>query len=203
MTLPPEGWYLDPHGAPGINRWWTGRQWTERTQIAPPPPLRLPEPPSPPLAGYGIRLGAWLLDLVVVTVVSIPLLIPFGGLFHETSTQTTHGVSFSVQGAGLLVHAVVVLLYGMLFIGSRRGQTLGMMLLGIRCVDANVPTGSIGYGRALLRAFVEYALAVALFIPWIIDMLFPLWDTRKQTIHDKVGGSIVLDKAPAPSRVGV
>ncbi len=210
--MPREGWYPDPRGASGVNRWWSGTQWTEQTQFAPPPPMRPPDPPPrPPLAGYGLRLGGWLIDCVILNVVIIPLLIPFGGLLHETTTQvvtnngtyTNHSLTFGIHGVGILIHAIVALLYGMLFIGSRRGQTPGMMLLGIRCVDANDATGSIGYGRALLRAFVEYILAVAFVLPWVIDMLFPLWDERNQTIHDKAAGSIVLDRAPAPARIGV
>jgi uncharacterized RDD family membrane protein YckC len=52
----------------------------------------------------------------------------------------------------------------------------------------------VGYGRALLRAFVEYVLAVLFFLPWVIDMLFPLWDWKKQTIHDKAVGSLVIHR---------
>jgi uncharacterized RDD family membrane protein YckC len=200
MNMPREGWYLDPEGTPGVNRWWTGTQWTENTQIAPPPP-HLPERPvGPAFAGYGVRLGGWLLDFVIVTAVSIPLLIPFGGAFHEstvtTGSGTTHSVHFGVQGYGLLVQAALVLLYGTLFIGSRRGQTPGMLIVGIRCVAEDAATDSISYGRAFLRALVEYLLALALFIPWVVDMLFPLWDSRKQTIHDKAGGSLVVDRVP-------
>jgi uncharacterized RDD family membrane protein YckC len=35
-------------------------------------------------------------------------------------------------------------------------------------------------------------LWVALVIPGLIDVLFPLWDPRHQTLHDKAAGSIVL-----------
>jgi uncharacterized RDD family membrane protein YckC len=205
VTFTPEGWYPDPSGAPGVNRWWTGSHWSEQTQIAPPPPpsswLR---PSEPHLASYGLRLGGWLLDFVIVTAISIPLLIPFGGLIHDNTTQTisangsftTHSVGVSVHGVGFLVHAILILLYGMLFVGSRRGQTPGMMIVGIRCVRADGDAAPIGYGKALLRAFVEYLLAVALLLPWVIDMLFPLWDGRKQTIHDKAAGSLVVDRLP-------
>ncbi len=139
---------------------------------------------------------------MIVTVIKLPLLVPFGGYYHETRTATTHSVSLSLHGPALLAHAVLVLLYGMLFVGSRRGQTPGMMLLGLRCVDANVPSGSLGYGRALLRAFVEYILFAALYLLWVLDMLFPLWDPQNQTIHDKAGGSIVLARAPSSPRCG-
>lgn len=200
--MPEAGWYPDPAGGPGVHRWWSGSQWTNQTQIASPPPRM---PAGPDLAGYGARLGGWLLDFVIVLVISVPLLIPFGGLFHLTTTNTvssgsmfnTHSAGVSVHGLGLLVQAAVVLLYGMLFIGSAHGQTPGMMLAGIRCVDANL--GRVGYGMALLRAFVEYVLAVFFFIPWVIDMLFPLWDSKNQTIHDKVVGSLVVHRERADS----
>jgi uncharacterized RDD family membrane protein YckC len=133
-------------------------------------------------------------------VISVPLLIPFGGAFHRTTSQvvtnngmlTNHGITYGVHGVGFVVHGALVLLYGMLFIGSRRGQTLGMMAVGIRCVRADLDMASVGHAKALLRAFVEYVLALALFIPWAIDMLFPLWDGQNQTIHDKAARSLVV-----------
>jgi len=75
--------------------------------------------------------------------------------------------------------------------GSARGQTLGMMCVGARVVDLRTGT-PIGYARALGRGAFEYLMTVVLFIPWIIDMLFPLWDPMHQTLHDKVVGSIVI-----------
>ncbi len=150
---------------------------------------------GPHLAGYGSRLGGYLLDDIILIVISIPLLIPFGGAFHRTTItvgrSTGHITSFGGHGFGLLVQAALVLFYGTLFIGSRRGQTPGMMIVGIRCVGADEGT-SVGHGKAFLRALVEFVLAAALIIPWVIDMLFPLWDGRNQTIHDKSVGSLVI-----------
>ena len=31
---------------------------------------------------------------------------------------------------------------------------------------------------------------------WVLDMLFPLWDKRRQTLHDKVVGSVVIRTRP-------
>ena len=185
MTMSPgEGWYADPMGAPGTNRWWDGNTWTERTQIAPPPPPpRLPGPSGPPLANYGARLGGRLLDWLIVGVVSTPLLLVFGAI-DRTSTivnangSVVHTTGFWIGPRGIVIHGVLVLAYGTLFCGSRRGQSIGMMVAGTRAVD--IATGApIGYARAFGRALLEYVLALALFIPWLIDMLFPLWDPHE------------------------
>jgi uncharacterized RDD family membrane protein YckC len=63
--------------------------------------------------------------------------------------------------------------------------------------------GVLGYGRALARAVVEGVfrlielLFVILGLIWLLDMLFPLWDAKRQTLHDKVAGSVVLRLRPA------
>jgi len=34
--------------------------------------------------------------------------------------------------------------------------------------------------------------SAALFFPWVLDVLFPLWDAKNQTLHDKVAGTVVI-----------
>ena len=95
----PSGWYEDPYGAPGLLRWWDGRQWTEATEPAqgpPPEPLyghQPPEPlygqpPAPPYAGPPPGTGGrsalpWLLAggavLIVIVVVVVTSVVLFGG----------------------------------------------------------------------------------------------------------------------------
>jgi uncharacterized RDD family membrane protein YckC len=66
-----------------------------------------------------------------------------------------------------------------------------MMIVGVRVVDEN-DGSAIGFGRALGRAAFEYLLVIVLFVPWIIDMLFPIWDPKNQTLHDKVSKAVVI-----------
>jgi uncharacterized RDD family membrane protein YckC len=61
----------------------------------------------------------------------------------------------------------------------------------------------LGYGRAFGRAlFAGFLralelLSILLGVIWLVDMLFPLWDKQRQTLHDKVVGSVVLRGQPA------
>lgn len=48
----------------------------------------------------------------------------------------------------------------------------------------------LGYRRAFGRAFVTLAFLVT--YVWILDVLWPLWDERKQALHDKVADSVVV-----------
>jgi uncharacterized RDD family membrane protein YckC len=116
-------------------------------------------------AGFWRRVGASLIDGVVVGVVEIILRL----LLNET---------------GFAIAVVFSFGYYTYFHG-RTGQTPGDAALGIRVLD--VDTGQvIGYGRALGRALVSIAsgLVVGLGYLWM------LWDPRKQTWHDKAVRSL-------------
>ena len=144
------------------------------------------------LASYGARLGGWLLDFVILAVVSLIVTIPLHQLHRQNVTiRGTHSFRYHLGGVGIVIDAGIVILYGGLLCGSPRGQTLGMMATGTRVVRTTTNDG-IGYGRAFGRAAFEYLMAVALFVPWILDMLFPIWDSQNQTLHDKAVDSIVI-----------
>jgi uncharacterized RDD family membrane protein YckC len=195
-TTPPAGWYQDPSGPPGLQRWWDGTAWTDHTQVAMAPPAVPAAQLGPPLVSYGRRLGGWLIDWLLVGVVS-SIIIAVTGVYNRTTTTTTfngsssHVTSVHFGGPGILIQVGIALAYGTLLCGSKRGQTVGMMVMGVRAVD--IGSGeSIGYLRALWRAFFEYLMAAVFLIPWVIDMLFPLWDPMRQCLHDKVSRTIVI-----------
>jgi uncharacterized RDD family membrane protein YckC len=171
--LPPPGYGSTPYGAP------------------PPGPLGFGASPS--LAGYGARLGGWLIDFLIVTVVDLIFVLPLR-LVHtqHVIVRGTHTFRYHFGLGGLVISGAIVILYGGLLCGSPRGQTVGMMATGTRAVtaDSNAP---IGYGRAFGRAAFEYLMAVVVFFPWVLDMLFPLWDSRNQTLHDKVTNTVVVN----------
>jgi uncharacterized RDD family membrane protein YckC len=148
------------------------------------------------LADYGVRLGGWLIDWVLVTAVSIPVLVVTHSVHRTRSVLFSNGdvarqQGFNIGAGGVLLFAVIVIAYGALLCGSARGQTVGMMLVKTRVSDES-GGGPIGFPRALGRAAFEYLMVIVLFVPWIVDMLFPIWDPKNQTLHDKVTRTVVV-----------
>jgi uncharacterized RDD family membrane protein YckC len=187
---------------------------------APPPPPAPPGPPAFPAGGqirggdptasgnlqyatWGIRVGGYLIDAVIFLVVLVLLLVVFRHshtldlrMMARRGTGRRH-----ISAVPFLITGVLYIAYGTLLCGSPRGQTVGMMAVGVRAVRDET-LGVLGYGRALARAVVEgvFRLIELLFfilgLIWLLDMLFPLWDGRRQTLHDKVAGSVVLRLRP-------
>jgi uncharacterized RDD family membrane protein YckC len=81
-----------------------------------------------------------------------------------------------------------------------RETTVGKHAVGlaVRRVDGS----RLSLRRALLREVVARQLlfaAAGLFLgglPLLLDLLFPLWDERSQSLHDKIAGTIVVRAAP-------
>jgi len=144
-----------------------------------------------PYAGYWSRVGGAVIDSILIWLASLIFLLPTHALrgMHDTN-GTTHHFRFAISTGGVLVLLVIGALYAGFMIGLR-GQTLGMMALRIKAVDATTG-GLIGFPRALGRDLFERLLGVLFVIPLIVDLLFPVWDPRRQTLHDKVVNSVVI-----------
>lgn len=91
---------------------------------------------------------------------------------------------------GAAVAFVLALAYFTILVSSR-GQTVGMMATGIR-VTRESDGLLLSIGQAFVRQLFEEILYVVFTIPWIIDVLWPLWDAKNQTLHDKVVHSVVV-----------
>jgi uncharacterized RDD family membrane protein YckC len=87
-----------------------------------------------------------------------------------------------------------MLYYGIMN-GSKRGQTLGKMAMGIAVRDARTG-GPIGFWRGVGRFAISSLFDILLVVPYVIDNLSPLWANRRQTWHDKVVHSVVVDLRP-------
>jgi len=147
---------------------------------------------QPELAHWGLRLGAWIVDGIVV---NLPSNLVYAALAAAMGGQGTFADSIAlngdiVWGAWWLANLVRLALWGWnrwWRMGST-GQSLGKGATRTRMVDAT--TGEpVGFGRALLRDVAH------LFLDWLplgLGFLWPLWDARRQTFADKVVGTVVV-----------
>src|SRR5258708_39943435 len=119
----------------------------------PPTPGYGPEGPSGPRAGFGARVGAVLIDGILLTVVGV----------------VANAVTGRGAGGGVSL-AIGIAYFGYLE-GSTSGQTLGKRVAGIRVIDY-ATGGSIGYGRAVVRYFARILSA----LPCLLGYFWMLWD---------------------------
>lgn len=163
------------------------------------------DPQGVPYAGWGTRLGGYLIDVVIF----IPVLAVLYIAFRHTHTLEVHFMTRrngsqtrrSLSLLSPLITAVAFVVYATILCGAARGQTVGMMAVGVRVVR-DESHDALGYGRALWRAFVEQFLRILgtvtliLGVIWLLDMLFPLWDKKRQTLHDKLAKTVVIRVRP-------
>lgn len=151
------------------------------------------------LAGYGSRVGATLLDSLVIFTIAVILLAVAGGEREELQLYAVAG-----SLAASFVYAPLLLCRS----GARNGQTLGKQAVGIRVVREDA--APIEAGTALLREAVGKGVLGVVPLFTLVDFLFPLGDARRQAIHDKMATTFVvradavpdLDAPPAPPETG-
>ncbi|MBX5487187.1 MAG: RDD family protein [Mycolicibacterium hassiacum] len=160
------------------------------------PPVRaLPRQAYTP---WSVRVAATLLDWAPIWVV---VLVPFIGLLIAGDLDCID----SLYGSGTrycseavaafwgsvqfiaLVPAVVYFLWNVCYRQGRTGQSVGKSKLNIKLVHAKT-WQPIGFWRSLLRQVAHY-------IDWFIcyiGFLWPLWDRRRQTLADKIVGTVCV-----------
>ncbi|MEW2385773.1 RDD family protein [Micromonospora sp. NPDC047707] len=214
----PGGW--PPHAAPpgyAVPPGWPPGAWPGR------PPE--PRPHGLPLAGYGARLVARLIDFAVVFALNAAvngwfvwrLAQEFRPTFAEWWRRVERGEMTSeplpqpgAQAESLLV--VILLIATALWLAyevppmAAGGQTLGKRLVGIKAVPlaADQP---LGVGRALRRwntlglpTLLWYCCGLGLLLQ-LLDAVSPLFDhPMRQALHDKRAQTVVvqLPRTPAP-----
>jgi uncharacterized RDD family membrane protein YckC len=140
---------------------------------------------EPVLAGRGVRLGASLLDgLIVMGLLwGISLATPWN-LFEETDLSGSLALGLIGVGCWFAVHGYLLM---------TRGQTVGKLLLKIRIVRADGSRASVG--RLLgLRYFVPTLINLIPFVGSIFaiaNALFIFRDSR-QCLHDNLADTIVI-----------
>jgi uncharacterized RDD family membrane protein YckC len=139
-------------------------------QYPPYPEYAQPAAPSVPYANWGVRAGAYLIDVLPVSILDgIGRQIGFGVY-----------VLFGLIGLAFTI-------YNRWYLGGKTGQSLGKKALNVRLVSER--TGQpIGPLMAFVRDICHFLDSIACLIGW----LFPLWDAKRQTFADKIVSTVVI-----------
>ncbi|MFG2663631.1 RDD family protein [Streptomyces sp. NPDC048387] len=135
----------------------------------------------PELAHWGLRVGAHLLDMLIILgpMYALGLI----DLFNAPDPETAQPGVFFVVG---VLYALAMGFFQLFKEGSS-GQTIGKKVLGIslrRAADGS----TLGFGMALVRKLAHLLDGLPCYLGW----LWPLWDDKKQTFADKVCGTVVI-----------
>jgi uncharacterized RDD family membrane protein YckC len=137
------------------------------------------------LSGWWRRAAALLLDgLIVFAIIAAALGLAAG----VTALNEDLGAVLII--VGVLFALAGPIFYWIYLTGKAPGQTVGKKALGIRVRHAEQDR-TIGYGPAAARYLITVAFGF-FYIPALFDYLWPLWDKRNQSLHDKVANSIVV-----------
>ncbi|AYV31536.1 RDD family protein [Streptomyces sp. CJ_13] len=139
----------------------------------------------PPLAHWGQRFGAYMLDLLIIVG---PMYLV--GFINGVATSSS---SSSDSSAGLSILSLITMLYAIgmgffqLYKEGSTGQTIGKKALGIS-VLREADGRTLGFGFAFVRKLAHFLDSIACYLGW----LWPLWDQKKQTFADKVCSTVVI-----------
>ena len=133
-------------------------------------------------AGFWVRVGATIIDTLLIMAVLVPLLVAIYGwaYFEAANTGLFAGpADFLLSWVAPAVAVVAFWIY--------KQATPGKMALSIRIVDAT--TGSPpSTGQCVGRYFAYF---VSIF-PLGLGLLWVAFDKRKQGWHDKLAGTVVI-----------
>jgi uncharacterized RDD family membrane protein YckC len=142
---------------------------------------------EPRYAGFWIRVGATLIDTIIVVLVTAPILYAvYGAAYFTADSVVTGPVDFLLSW---VAPAIAVVMFWLL-----RRATPGKMVFSAEVVDAR--TGAtLSTGQAIGR-YLGYFVSI---VPLFLGLLWVAFDKRKQGWHDKLAGTVVvIRKKPLP-----
>jgi uncharacterized RDD family membrane protein YckC len=127
-------------------------------------------------AGFWIRFGAAFIDALLTTVVGLVIVYATGGNYEKQGLMAN------------FLNIVLGWLYAAIMESSERQATLGKIAVGIKVTD--IQGNRISFGQATGRHFAKIISAIILLIGYIMAA----FDDKKQALHDKMAGTLVLNK---------
>lgn len=149
-------------------------------------------------AGFWIRVGAYLIDSVIIMIAQTAIFAVFGvSMMGVSGLDPDAGGVFATAGGGIAYFIITVgsILYFAVMDSSAKQGTLGKMALGLIVVDVN--GNRISFLRALGRYFAKILSGAIL----LIGFIMVAFTERKQGLHDMICSTLVLKATPGEAGV--
>ena len=152
---------------------------------------------------WATRVLAYIIDYIPVAIIEgIGWLLLMGTRETACVTDTSeydlgefcaNGAS-TVGQVSIALTGLIALAYVIWNLGYRQGTTgssIGKSIMKFKIVSEK--TGQpIGFGMSVVRELIYLVFAGLCGIIWLIAVLFPLWDVKRQTLVDKIVSTIAV-----------
>ena len=144
---------------------------------------------SDPAEVIGRRIGAALLDIVLMAILMVVVGLAFG-----EGESSGGSASVTLEGVSALVYFALVLVY---YSATEAvwGATVGKRALGLSVVDAETG-GRAGGGKVVARNLLR--IVDILPILYLLGLIVMLATPNKQRIGDLAAGTVVVPRQAAP-----
>ena len=133
-------------------------------------------------AGFWIRVAAYLVDTVILYAIFFVLALVFG---VSMFTNPTPGPAVYLF---IVLELAIAIGYFVYFESSAKQATFGKQVVGLQV--GRMDGSRISMGQALGRYLGKILSTIILFIGFIMVA----WDQKRQSLHDKLAGTIVYYK---------
>lgn len=131
------------------------------------------------------RVGAWMTDLLFVSVLVLVLLF-LAVEFVAPKNLTTLQQLMVIAVPAAILTGLIAFVYTALFAFLWDGRTPGRRMMGIHLVDAT------GQAPSALRSLIRAALSLVSFALFLSGFWLALFDRHGQTLHDKLTRTFVV-----------
>ncbi|MDR0776949.1 MAG: RDD family protein [Azonexus sp.] len=141
--------------------------------------------------GFWPRVGAAIIDTIIILVITVPLLVAIYGEGYYFSDDTPLIAGQADFLLSWVFPAVATILFWL-----HKQATPGKMAISARVVDAQTGN-SLTVGQSIGRYF-GYIIAT---LPLFLGIIWVAFDPRKQGWHDKLAGTVVIrskNRGPIP-----
>ena len=138
--------------------------------------------PQPQYVGFWARVGAAIIDTILVLIICAPLVTYIYGPDYWLGQDGMYLAGPADFLINWLLPAVAVVLFWIY-----RQATPGRMLIAAKIVDAK--SGGKPSTGQLIGRYLAYYLST---IPLLLGFIWVAFDARKQGWHDKLAGTLVV-----------